>query len=67
MTDNATTKVEFDIEPLENGKARLGISRDGKILIGFEIPNEQMQTIFEALTKKLVDGESGGVTLTFSE
>lgn len=67
MTDNATTRVEFDLEPLENGKARLGISRDGKILIAFEIPNEQMQTIFEALTKKLVDDERGGVTLTFGE
>ena len=64
MTDKATTRVEFNIEPLENGKARFGISHDGKILIGFDISNEQMQSIFEALTKKLVDGESGGVTLT---
>ena len=61
------TEVQIEVESLENGNVQCRIGRDEKLLIGFEITKEQMLTVFEALTQKIANEESGGVTLTFDE
>lgn len=61
------TEVQIEVESLENGNVQCRIGRDGELLIGFELTKDQMFSVFEAVTKKIADGESGGATLTFSE
>lgn len=59
------TKVQIEVESLENKNVQFRIARDGKMLIGFELTKEQMLSVFEYLTKQIASGESGGSTLTF--
>lgn len=61
------TEIKIEIESLENRNVQYRISRDGKMLIGFELTKDQMLSVFKHLTKKIESGESGGSTLTFDK
>ena len=61
------TKVQIEVKSVEGEKAQFRINVDGKLLISFELAKDQMLSVFNYLTKQIVNGESGGSTLIFDK